>query len=131
MLAELAIIERDDFVPCVWSGRREWVEDGRVHRTGPWPRYHEAWDRVETILYETTAWIHPYDPLPEDAGDKDIHWTSERLAGATLDQVRRYLVGCSRSERFGEGCIASEFASGGILAALRRVRELTSKNDVE
>jgi hypothetical protein len=85
------------------------------------------------VLYDTTAYIDAYAPLPEDPTRDGIPFsvlgTSFRLEyfeTATLNQVRRYLDLCTRGERFCDGHVAGELESGTILAALRRLRDLRS-----
>jgi hypothetical protein len=94
----------------------------------PYPVYHEVVDRMWKLLYDTSAYIAPYAPLPEDPTPEGIpfsvmsaHFPRDYFESATLNQVRRYLVLCARGERFCDGHIASQFESGSILAALKRL----------
>ncbi len=134
MFAILATREADGFTICTWTEPQTRAVDGRMHTAMPHPQYDPVVEVLWNLLYKTSAWIHPYDPLPEDperVREEGIAFSvlgvshpPEFLARASLNQVRRYLVLCTRGERFGDGHIAGEFESGALLAALRRLREL-------
>lgn len=131
MLELLPIIESPGFVPFTWPELPERYENGKRILQMPYPMYHEVVDRMWKLLYETTAYIDPYAPLPEDPTQDGIefsvmgaHFPPEYFDSATLNQVRRYLVLCTRGERFCDGHIASQFESGSMLAALRRLKNL-------
>jgi|ERR1700682_1159539 len=98
---------------------------------GHFPEYHPVINRFWKLIYETSAFIAPYDPLPEDPTPVGIpfrvmgvSFPLDYFSAATVDQVRRYLVLCTRGERFCDGHIGAEIDSGAFLAALRRLREL-------
>ncbi len=58
-----------------------------------------------------------------------LRFRPEYFETATLNQVRRYLMLCTRGERFCDGHVAGEFDSGALLAALRRLRVLRNEMD--
>lgn len=128
MLELLPIIQSPDFVPFTWPEQKERIENGVRVLQMPYPVYHEVVDRMWKLLYDTSAYIDPYAPLPEDPTAEGIpfsvmgaHFPPDYFESATLNQVRRYLVLCTRGERFCDGHIASQFESGSILAALKRL----------
>lgn len=131
MLEVLKVVESPDFVPFTWPEQEERIENGVRVLQMPYPVYHEVVYQLWKLLYETTAYIDPYAPLPEDPTQDGIpfsvlgaHFPRDYFESATLNQVRRYLVLCTRGERFCDGHIAGEFAGGSIVAALRRLRKL-------
>lgn len=131
ILELIPIIEAPDFQSHVWPDLPDIIENGTRIRQMPYPVYHEAVDRMWKLLYETSAYIDPYAPLPEDSTRDGVpfsvmgaHFPPEYFETATLNQVRRYLVLCTRGERFCDGYIASQFESKSIQAALRRLRHL-------
>ena len=132
MLELLAIMESPDFVAFVWIEPQPRIEAGVQTMQIPYPDYHPVVTKLVTLLYNTSAYIDPYTPLPEDSMPNDgtevwHYWTDpepETFSSATLNQVRRYLVLCTRGERFCEGHIASQFESGALHAALSRLAVL-------
>lgn len=129
MVELLPIIEAPEFQPHIWPDLPDIIENGTRIRQMPYPVYHEVVDRMWKLLYETSAYIDPYAPQPEDPNQDGVpfsvmgaHFPPEYFDTATLNQVRRYLVLCTRGERFCDGHIASQFESGSIQAALRRLR---------
>lgn len=134
MLELMSVIESPGFVPFTWPDLPELYENGVRVLQMPCPLYHEVVNRLWKLLYETSAYIDPYAALPEDPTQEGIpfsvlgaHFPPEYFDSATLNQVRRYLVLCTRGARFCDGHIASQFESGALLAALRRLRSLRSK----
>lgn len=134
ILELLKVVESPDLVAFTWPDLPERVENGVTELQMPYPVYHEVVDQLWKLLYETTAYIDPYAPLPEDPTQEGIpfsvlgaHFPPDYFETATLNQVRRYLVLCTRGERFCDGHIAGEFESGSFHAALRRLRRLRSK----
>jgi hypothetical protein len=100
----------------------------------PGPVYGSAFDELWKLVYESSLFIHPYAALPEDPTPDGIPFhvmgatfEPDDFRSATIDQVRRYLVLCTRGERFCDGHMAAQWASGALLAALRRFRELTAR----
>ena len=131
MLALLPIIDSLDFQPYVRSDLPDFVENGTRTMQMSDRVYHKVVDRMWKLLYETSAFIDPYAPLPEDPAEDGVpfavmgaYFPSEYFETATLNQVRRYLVLCTRGEHFSDGYIASEFESGSVQAAFRRLRHL-------
>ncbi len=131
MLKLLAIIESPDFQSHIWPDLPDAFENGTRIAQMPYPVYHEVINQMWQLLYETTAYIDPYACLPEDSsldgvsiGVMGAHFPPAYFESATLNQVRRYLVLCTRGERFCDGHIAKQFEIGSIHAALKRVRHL-------
>lgn len=132
MLELLPIVEKPGFQAHSWPDPPVTSDaDGkRIYRM-PYPNYHEAVERFRTLVYSTSAAIDPYAALPEDPTQDGVpfsvagtHYPLEYFENATLNQIRRYLVLCTRGERFCDGHIASQFDSGAFQAALRRLRDL-------
>lgn len=134
MLELLTVIEAPGFVAYSWPDLPERIENGVKVLQMPYPAYHEVVGQFWKVLYDTSAYIDPYAALPEDPTQEGIpfsvlgaHFPAAYFETATLNQVRRYLVLCTRGERFCDGHIASQFKSGSIPAALRRLRALREK----
>lgn len=132
MLELLKVIESPDFAPFTWPVQEEQIENGVKVMQWPYPDYHPVVDEMWQLLYKTSAYIDPYKVLPEDPpGLEDgtdtlsvLNNCPESIPTATLNQIRRYLVLCTRGERFSTGYIAGEFENGSMLAALQRLRAL-------
>lgn len=131
MLAMLPPMEERDFVPYTWERPERRVDRGDETIELTAPLYHRVVETLWDQCYNSSAWIDPYAALPEDPDQDGIpfdvlgaHFPPEYFATATLNQVRRYLVLCTRGERFCSGHIAAQINSGSMLAALRRLREL-------
>jgi len=97
----------------------------------PYPEYHPVVEKWWNLLYQTPFYIDPYAALPEDPTPDGVpfsvmgaHFPPEYFENATRDQVRRYMLLCTRGERFCDGHIAGEFESGVIQAAFRRLEDL-------
>lgn len=131
MLAYLPIFEEPSFVPATWiKFEPEMIEGRLVHRL-PYPEYHEKVEEFRNLCFGSTCRIDPYSVLPEDAPGTEpgldtarVITSEAEIAGATLDQIRRYFVLCVRAERFCDGYIEGQLKLGTIQAALRRVSEL-------
>jgi hypothetical protein len=126
LLELLPIMESPDFVAATWP-----QEVDTADLQMPYPTYHPVVDQMRTLLFSTSAYIDPYAPLPEDPTQEGVpfnvmgvDYPLAYFETATVDQLRRYLVRCYRSERFCDGYIDSQFKSGSIQSALRRLREL-------
>ena len=131
MLAMLPVVEAEGFVAATWPETEVEIVDGVRHMAMPYPDYHPVVDTLWDLCYRTSAYLDPYAALPEDPTPDGVPFSvlgasfpPEYFRTATLDGIRRYLVLCTRGERFCDGHIASQFESGAILAALRRLREL-------
>lgn len=130
ILTCLDVLERSDLPLFAWTTPPDEVIDGVVTKYWPSTSYHPQVDRIWELLYQSSAYIDPYAPLPEDPRPFDANYSlfevhADRaafIASASLDQLRRYLVWCTRGERFCTGFFAGELESGHFLAALRRVR---------
>jgi type I restriction enzyme S subunit len=97
----------------------------------PYPDYHPVVSQWFDLLYQTPFYIDPYAALPEDPTPDGVpfsvmgaHFPPEYFENATLDQVRRYMLLCTRGEKFCDGHIAGEFESGVIQAAFSRLEIL-------
>ena len=131
MLDLLPIIQAPDFVAFTWPELPARIENGKRVIQMPYPIYHEVVNKFWKLVYDTSAFIDPYAPLPEDPTQEGIpfsvlgtNFEPEYFQTATLNQVRRYLVLCTRGERFCDGYIANQFESGAFESALLRVKEL-------
>lgn len=137
MLELLNVIEAPDVVPFTWPEQEERIENGVKVMQWPYPDYHPVVDEMWQLLYNTSAYIDPYKVLPEDPrGLEDgadtlsvLNNCPGAIPTATLNQIRRYLVLCTRGERFCTGYIAGEFESGSMLAAFHRLKELREGQD--
>lgn len=97
----------------------------------PYPEYHPVVSQWFDLLYQTPFYIDPYASLPEDPTPDGVpfsvmgaHFPKEYFVNATLDQVRRYMILCTRGEKFCDGHIAGEFERGVIQTAFRRLEDL-------
>lgn len=131
VLAFLPIIESPDFIPATWPKLDDRIVDGKRVTPMPYPEYNPVVDQLWNTFSQSGGFVHPYDALPEDPTEDGVtfsvlgaHFPPEYFQTATLNQVRRYLVLCSRGERFCDGHIESEFQSGSVVAALRRLHDL-------
>lgn len=109
-------------------------EGGRALHV-PYPDYHPVVSQWFELLYKTPFYIDPYAPLPEDPTPDGVpfsvmgaHFPPEYFQNASLDQVRRYMLLCTRGEKFCDGHIAGEFESGVIQAAFARLEQLMEPN---
>ena len=92
---------------------------------GGYPDYHP----VVIPLLRNLDDVDPYAKLPEDppgTDPKNLLQDRAEILRATKAQAVRYLAQLLRFERFGDGHIATEFDEGRILAALHRLRDLTT-----
>ncbi|MBX3095897.1 MAG: hypothetical protein KF812_03465 [Fimbriimonadaceae bacterium] len=128
MLDLLPIMEQPGFRVVEWVKRTDIAPDDPFTHDRV---YHPVIDRFWHLCYATSCYIAPYDPLPEDKTPEGIKFCTlgmsfaeDYFAAATLNQVRRYLLLITRSERFCDGFIQGEFECGKMLSAFRRVREL-------
>lgn len=97
----------------------------------PYPDYHPVVSQWFDLLYQTPFYIDPYAALPEDPTPDGVpfsvmgaHFPPEYFENATLDQVRRYMLLCTRGEKFCDGHIAGEFEGGVIQAAFARLSDV-------
>jgi len=131
LLAVLAEMEAPDF-RFYEPAPPEPSHDPPTIVLGSGPTYHPVFQKLWELLYDSSLYLDPYAALPEDPKQDGIAFSvmgasfpPEAFRSATLDQVRRYLVLCTRGERFCDGHVAGEWDSGALLAALRRFRELS------
>jgi hypothetical protein len=121
---------------CEWTPSEKIERDGKTMYTMGYPTYHPLVEKFLGLAWSTTAYVHPYDPLPEDEPPGGIqasvpghYWSPEYFAVASLDQVRRYLTYIKRAERFHDGYIEGQFQNGSIAAAVGRVRQLRCERE--
>ncbi len=107
MLAMLPVIEEEGFVSHTWGGGEKTIVQGRESTQMLYPMYHPVIDILWKECYDSSAYIHPYERLPEDrvTGEEghiglEVFPTVESFALGTLDQIRRYLVLLMRGEPF-------------------------------
>lgn len=119
-----------------WNGWEpmELPEGGQVLHV-PYPDYHPVVNQWFELLYQTPFYIDPYAALPEDPMLDGVpfsvmgaHFPLEYFETATIDQVRRYMLLCTRGERFCDGHIAGEFERGVIQAAFNRLQQLVKEH---
>lgn len=116
-----------------WKGRApKRLPEGGEALAVPYPNYHPVVKQWWKLLYETPFYIDPYASLPEDPTQDGVPFSvmgaqfpPEYFENATLNQVRRYMLLCTRGERFCDGYIAGEFERGTIQAAFARLQELS------
>lgn len=115
-----------------WNGWEpmDLPEGGQVLHV-PYPEYHPVVEQWWNLLYDTPFYISPYGRLPEDPSSDGVpfsvmgaHFPLEYFENATLAQVRRYMLLCSRGERFCNGHIAGEFEKRVIHASFARLEQL-------
>lgn len=115
-----------------WNGWEpmDLPEGGQVLHV-PYPNYHPVVKQWWNLLYNTPFYIDPYTALPEDPTPDEMpfsvmgaHFPPEYFESATLDQVRRYMLLCTRGEKFCDGHIAGEFEGGVIQASFARLEQL-------
>lgn len=101
----------------------------------PYPEYHPVVHQWYELLYQTPFYIDPYAALPEDPTPDGVpfsvigtYFPPEYFKNATLDQIRRYMLLCTRWERFCDGHIAGEFEDGVIQAAFNRLALLVEES---
>lgn len=131
LIGLLPTIQAPDFVPASWPDRGSVEKDGvRVYHM-PYPDYHPVVERIRWLFAAVADGIRPYDPLPEDPTQEGIAFNVmgvdfpiEYFHAASYDQLRRYFMLCLRGERFCDGHIESQFTSGSVTAAIRRLAEL-------
>lgn len=118
MLRFLPIFAAPDFKPVEESVPPQGSSDGFLYLSEP------AYTVPVQQFYEVTSqpqWLHPdYDPSDAAALLRD----TERLANATLDELRRCLTFCLRGERFCEGHRGEMIRNGNVIRLLRRLQQL-------
>jgi len=117
LLDLLPILEAPEFVPATWPKLDN--KDGVVQM--PYPVYHETVEQLRERVWAGPK-FDPYEALPEDTPETDPR--KPNFETATVNQIRRYLMLCCRDERFCDGHIESQFLSGSIISALRKLGAL-------
>jgi hypothetical protein len=130
-LAFLPAFEAEGFVVAVWEPPHKSINNGLEVTHLPYPTYKPEVERFWEVFSGTGGFINPYEPLHEDADDWSVRIYDgqkpidlDYLAGASIDQVRRWLSLTKRGERFCDGHIESQFENGYIVAALKRIQLL-------
>lgn len=130
LLALLELMEQPGFIPATWPKLEKRFEKGRWVTPMPYPEYGPVIEELRTAVWQGPQ-LDPYAPLPEDPLELKLSpgqsFPIEYFEAASLNQVRRYLMLCCRGERFSDGHIDSEFRNGKIVAALRRLKVLSSQ----
>lgn len=127
-LLDLArVMESPNFEIMTWPDLPYLEENGTRIVQMPYPEYNPVVGRIVEMLYESSAYIDPYGTLPEDPEFDGRPFPPDYFPRATLNQVRRYLVLCTRGEKFCDGHIGAEFRRGSLPAAFARLRALRSE----
>lgn len=131
MLELLPILEDPTFVAATWPKLEPKIVDGVKIIQLPYPNYAPEIERFWQLCYGTSCFTPPYEVLPEDppglqpgTGTLEVLNSVRAMETATLAQLRRYFVLCTRAERFCDGYVAGQIESGIFVAALRRLRDL-------
>ena len=131
MLALLPIMEAEGFKAASWPKREPVEVNGELIQHVPHPEYHSVVDQFWEFCYETSCFMEPYEVLPEDpAGTEpdtslfNLLQNASDMSHATVDQIRRYFILCTRAERFCDGAIEGAIETGLIPAALCQLRRL-------
>ncbi len=135
MLELLPILEDPSFTAATWPVLEPKIVDGVKVVQLPYPIYAPEIERLWELCYRTSCFTPPYEVLPEDppglelgTGTLEVLNSVRAMETATLAQLRRYFVLCTRSERFCDGYIAGQIESGIFVAALRRLRDLATRS---
>lgn len=131
MLEFLPMMEEPGFVAATWPVPEKRDASGNPVMCWPYPSYHPLIHEFISLCYKTSIYTDPYALLPEDPKGLEpgidvlkVLQSVGDMEKASLGQVRRYLVLCTRGERFCDGYIAGQFESGLIQAALRRLKQI-------
>lgn len=133
LIANLEIITSPDFKVAEWPRLEPRMVNGTLVYPMPYPEYNEFVLQTLANVW-ASAYIHPYSVLPEDPPGlrpgMDVAGVLAKPAdfeSASLDQIRRYFLLCSRGERFCDGHIEGEILNGNFAAALDRLKFLRSE----
>jgi len=134
-LLDLArVMESPNFEIMTWPDLPDLEENGTRIVQMPYPEYNPVVGLIMDMLYDSSAYIDPYGTLPEDPEvdgrpfqPMGAEFPPDYFHRATLNQVRRYLVLCTRGEKFCDGHIGAEFKKGSFPAAFARLRALRSE----
>jgi hypothetical protein len=93
---------------------------------------HLGWYRfgpeAEAFLADVRAggWVQPFDWMAwlETSRGKALFTDPAAIADASVDELQQLVTALVRSERFGDGTLASAYESGVLTAILRRASEL-------
>ena len=131
MLELLQVMEAPGFQIATWPVHEPELRDGLVVHQMPYPEYDPVVDRFWELCYKSSCYIDPYAVLPEDPPGLehemdvvDVLRAPRDMEKATLNQIRRYFVLCTRGERFCDGYIQGQFEDGCLRAALLRLAAL-------
>ena len=123
LIAFLPLLYAEGFSPVRrWHGGTA-RPDGVI--TMPWPEYDEV---VQAFFCSAAGdcWSdYGYDPAEAYAMLKD----EDRVAAASLDQIKTMLTYCLRGERFSDGHWGVMIEQGHIRRLLERLRELRAGAD--
>jgi hypothetical protein len=101
-----------------------WTDDLGVIHLG-WYRFSPA---AEAFLADVRSggWVQPFDWMAwlETSRGKALFTDPAAIADASVDELQQLVTALVRSERFGDGTLASAYESGVLTAILRRASEL-------
>ena len=120
----LAFLPRFEVPGRAWIegvGGGEETENGAV--TTRFPIYYE--DVLAFYRLAGQPWWSDYEYVPREAAG--MLADEERIARATLDEIKTMLTYCVRGERFADGHWAAMLESGKVVAILRRLAGLGEK----
>lgn len=102
---------------AVWKG-------GETDESGVMRMPHPAYDEDVYRFFELVAQKQWADYNYGDKAPHEILENPERIANASMEQIRAVLTYCARGERFGDGHWEYLLKEGKVAAVLRRLRSL-------
>lgn len=112
---------------CTWVRPAPKEENGKLLHYLGWPEYDPRLDELFETCFGASDPANPYVTLPEDPPERVpqlVLQTPAEVAGATANQVQRWLLLTKRQERFSDGHIERQFENGMMLAAYERLSQL-------
>ena len=121
----LDIFEDPEFKACQWILPEPVEKDGKMIHSLGYPEYDPRVYEFLRLAWHEGNGIDPYVGEPWEQFWVRHCIDPSSFADASVGDIRRYLMLLSRRERFGDGTIDTGFRNGVVLAALRRLVELT------
>lgn len=118
LLDYLPVLYADGFKPIRRWGGGEKAEDGVIAM--PWPEYEEAVVR----FFDAAARGCWSDPKYTSKNVAEMIRDPQRVASATLDEIKTMLTWCVRGERFRDGHWGSVIENGYVRDILLRMTAL-------
>ena len=118
LITFLPILYADGFRPIRYWGGGNKTEDGVI--VMPWPEYEEAVDQFFYAASDECWKAYNYTSI----NIREIACDPQRVACATLDQIKAILTWCVRGERFCDGLWGDVIDNGLIRNVLLRLQEL-------